>query len=210
MMINDKRNNPTRAFRENLPWHINGKLEADERAQLDSALAKNPSLAAERRWLESVRDHIQHDTNLPDQNIGLDKLMARIHGEQSGRIIPLQTARRPPWKRVAVAAAAMLVITQATVIGVMFKHQQQETTIAPLSGTTQPVAGTVLQVTFRASATEMEIRSALTDANAEIVGGPSALGIYTVRTIASTPDASIQKLRRSAVVESMTLLQPGS
>lgn len=210
MMTNDKQDSSTRALRENLPWHINGKLDADERAQLDSALAKSPSLAAERRWLESVRDHIQHDTPLPDQNIGLDKLLARIHGEQSGQIVSLQTARRSQWKRVAVAATAMLVITQATVIGVMFKHQPPETMIAPLSGTTQPVDGTALQVTFRATATEMEIRSALTNANVEIVGGPSALGIYTVRTITNTPDASIQKLRNSAAVESITLRQPGS
>ena len=203
----DKPDEATPALRENLPWHIVGKLSDDEHAQLDAALAQSPSLAAERGWLESVRDHIKHDTDQPDENAGLDKLMARIHGEQSGKVVSLHTSR---WQRAAVAVAATVLLAQAAVIGVMLKHQQQETSIAPLSGSTQAVGGAALQVTFRESATEAEIRAALIGANAEIAGGPSALGIYTVRVLSGPREAAVGKLRKSAAVESVTLLPSGS
>ncbi len=203
----DNPDEATPALRENLPWHITGKLSDDEHAQLDAALAQNKSLAAERGWLESVRDHIKHDTALPDKNAGFDKLMARIHGEQSGKVVSLHASR---WRRAMVAVAATVLLAQAAVIGVMFKHQQQETSIAPLSGPTQPVGGATLQVTFRESATEAEIRAALIGANIEIASGPSALGIYTVRVMSGAREAAVEKLRKSAAVESVTPLPSGS
>lgn len=203
----DKPDEATPALRENLSWHITGKLSDDEHAQLDAALAQNKSLAAERGWLESVREHIKHDTALPDENAGLDKLMARIHGEQSGKVVSLQASR---WQRAAFAVAATVLLAQAAVIGVMFKHQQQESSIAPLAGQTQAVGGATLQVTFRESATEAEIRTALIGANAEIVGGPGALGIYTVRVMSGQREAAVDKLRKSAAVESVTPLPSGS
>lgn len=206
----DKPDEATPALRENLPWHITGKLADDEHAQLDAALAQNKSLAAERGWLESVRDHIKHDTDLPDENAGFDKLMARIHGEQSGKVVSLHASRWQRWERAIFAVAATVVFAQAAVIGVMFKHQQQETSIAPLSGPTQAVGGATLQVTFRESATEAEIRAALIGANAEIVGGPGALGIYTVRVMSGPREAAVEKLRKSAAVESVTPLPSGS
>ena len=203
----DKPDETTRALRENLPLHITGKLSDDERAQLADALAQSKNLAAERGWLESVRDHIKHDTALPDENAGFDKLMARIHGEQSGKVVSLHASR---WQRAMLAVAATVVFAQAAVIGVMFKHQQQESSIAPLSGQTQLVGGATLQVTFRESATEAEIRAALIGANAEIAGGPSALGIYTIRVASGAREAAVEKLRKSAAVESVTPLPSGS
>jgi hypothetical protein len=79
----------------------------------------------------------------------------------------------------------------------------QATTPAPVyrtlarSGDHAGVAHPQFQVAFTEDMTERELRALLTSVGGTLVGGPSALGIYTVRIDPSstTPGVALEKLR---------------
>jgi hypothetical protein len=185
-----------------LPWHVNGTLDGAARRKVDEATASSPALLAEAAWLKSVRNHIQNDDRdaLPAPDAGLDKLMARIAGEQSGKVVSLQ---RPAtglakWYKPALAIAASVIIAQGVVLEMMTHHGATLTTASGEKAT--------LQITFKPNATEAQIRETLASINGEIVGGPGALGIYKIDIRNGDEQAVLTKLQQQKnIVESASL-----
>lgn len=110
---------------------------------------------------------------------------------------------RSPALALGVAA---VVIAQAGVIGALL--MKAPASQAPLSGTASDVAlpadKVFLTVAFSPSASELAIRTVLASANAQIVAGPSALGLYTVAVPSAKADSLAQQLLAAAgVVESV-------
>jgi hypothetical protein len=94
-----------------------------------------------------------------------------------------------------------MLLAQAAVIGYLV--HERNAALAPLSGQ-PPASGELLQVVFKADATERDIRGLLASVDAELVGGPGALGVYTIRVPAGRADAAAAALRgRADVVESV-------
>lgn len=201
--------------RELLPWYVNGTLEGSDEGKLESHLAQWPHLRAEVAWLrrlrEQVREPLYDSLVQPSASAGLDALMARIRAEQSGKVVPLrpaQTTRRsaPRWFPAAMGLAASIILAQALVLGLLV-GQPGKDALAPLSGGAA-VAGTLLQMTFKPGATEARMRQALAAVQGEMVAGPGALGVYTVRVPEGQGLVALQKLQDdSATVESVVLLQ---
>ena len=138
-----------------LPWYVNGTLGVAARRALEREIAQSQALRSEVLWLELVRSQIREQTQAEvgprSDSAGLDTLMALVHGEQSGTVLPLPSritrwlegARRIP---LSVGVAAALVLTQAVIIGTLLDQPAQDP-LRTLSGSAA-AGGQLLQITF--------------------------------------------------------------
>jgi anti-sigma factor RsiW len=203
-------------IRELLPWYVNGTLDENRHGTLESHLVQWPHLRAEVAWLtrlrEQVRAPLYDRTVQPSASAGLDTLMSRIHAEQSGKVVPLRSmqpvrAAVPRWFPAAMGIAASIILAQAVVLGSLVGQSGRDT-LAPLSGGTA-AAGTLLQMTFKPTATEARMRQALAAVHGEMVSGPGALGVYTVRVPEGQGPAAMLKLQGDRTTVESVVLLPG-
>lgn len=98
-----------------------------------------------------------------------------------------------------VATAAVVAVSMLPLV------TQRGAEVEPLGAATPGVAigMTVLQVVFRDEATSAQIREALEQAGAKVVGGPGRLGVWRVAVPASQSAAAKQMLRGNTIVESV-------
>jgi hypothetical protein len=212
-----------------LPWAANGTLDPAERAWLDAWLAaaerSDPDVASRMRaevaWLQRTADQHHAQIHLPDPAHGLDTLFGRIAAEQP-RVRMAPTSLFARWTdglrawtsghglQLAGACAALALTTALT----LTLAPREGSDLVILDGGTGVlvVPGTsLLKVAFAAQASERDIREALQAADARIVDGPNALGLYVLRVPSAGRDAALAALRaRSAVVESAELAEAGS
>lgn len=125
-------------------------------------------------------------------------------------------SRRRPWRRLGQLAAAAAVV--ALVAGLAWRLPRGEASDArfhTLSHEVPPaVALTRLHVVFDAALPERDLRALLLPLRAEIVGGPSPLGVYTVAVPAGRsgdePEAwLLEHLRTSPGVRFAEVAAPG-
>lgn len=190
--------------RELLDWYANGTLAPEARAAVERLLAESPAARAELEWLRALRRDLPATLAIPAGDLGEARLLQRIAVERAGpKVVELpRRAERPRWFAPAFALAASLLVAQAALIGYLV--HERDAALAPLSGA--PAAGgDLLQVVFKPDAAERDLRALLAANGAELVGGPGALGVYTVRVPAGRADAAAAALRaRTDLVESVT------
>lgn len=150
-----------------LPWYVNGTLGADERRQVESHIGQCDRCQQEVAWLRSLRKHIKADGIQDPGELGLQRLLREVRVEKP-------TSRQ--WWRPAMAAAMAIIVIQFAVI---INAHRPPSGIVPLSG--PELAGVVVQIKFAPSATEAQIRGLLQKVHADMIAGPSALGIYRLR-----------------------------
>ena len=210
---------------ELLPWHAVDALDAADRAFVEQWLEQHAAghvdVQAELAWLrstaalarEAARETVSQSTFAADA--GLGDLMSRIAADRA-RTTPQPTwagrlARRlsrwladtlAPRPALAFGLAAVLVV-QTLTVGVLLTRDHAEQ--APLAG---PVTGAssgsvVFTIALRAKVLESEWRGLLLRSHAQIVAGPSALGLYRVAVPAAEADSAAAQLQAaSAIVES--------
>ena len=188
-----------------LPWHVNHTLDAADEARLQLAFAASPQLKAEALWLRSFAALLREDTVRPAPDQGLANLLARLHAEQSGKVVALP-ARRRGWQKPALALAAGVMLAQAALIGTLLTRQESQGESRPLGAA--PLGGPLLQITFRDSTTEAQLRAALVGVDGVLVSGPGQLGVYTVRVGAESIDAALASLQGNPAISSVTRLAP--
>jgi hypothetical protein len=202
-------------FRAMLPWYVNGSLDLQTHQRMTSELARWPIFEAELAWLRALRHQLQRDRSACNtersDSAGLDSLMALVRGEQLGTVVPLRGpiskwVVKPGRFQVAMGLAATLVFTQAAIIG-MLASQNESTELSPLAGASA-VGGEHIQVTFKPETTEGQIRLALASIKGEIVAGPGALGVYTIRVAQGQGSVALERLKRKSpgIIESAVLL----
>lgn len=100
---------------------------------------------------------------------------------------------------------AAVVLAQAGVIGALLLSNPAQQT--PLSGdapVAAPANQVLLTIAFSPQATELAMRQALAATGAQLVAGPSALGLYTVAVPTANADTAITQLRAAkGVVDSV-------
>lgn len=192
-------------LRANLPWYVNGTLDAEQTSEIERALPTSPQLRAEADWLKSLQHEMQKEEVQVADDVGLDRFNALIKSEEKGSVISMPS-RWQQWQRPLMAVAATVMVVQMGVIGTLLKNQPDQLTT--LSGTSVPVASgaMLLQVVFSETATAADIRQSLNQINGEIVAGPGAMGVYTVQTSAKNASNAITQLRKQTGVESVTQL----
>lgn len=201
-----------------LPFHVNGTLTPEEKAEVEAWLAQDDAARAEAEGLAAIRADMQAEDVTSPGDFGLARLMRDVGREQAaGGGAPPQATQRP-WLWQAVAAFAV-----AGFLGQTFWTQVMATRpgvpggfqmagapavvtpvpappAIPLAAAPTP-AGGLLTVAFAPDATESAIRELLLAQGLEIVAGPSALGLYTLR--ADDPVAAQAALQAAtALVES--------
>ena len=191
--------------RELLPFYVNGTLEAGEQRLVEEQLARSRALRAELEWLRKLDAQLDEGAAAPAGDLGLSRLMARIDAERDGRVVTLPASRRRRWMLPALALAASVLLAQSIVIGVLM--QQHDDVLRPLSGHPPQAAGALLQVRFKAEAPEGRLRALLIDAGADIVSGPGALGIYTLRVDPKRVAEAVKRLKSEPdLVESVSVI----
>lgn len=214
-----------RRFQELLPWHVNGTLESSERAWVDTYLREHPDAQSELRWTEGLQTKVRETATAAAEevstDIGLDRLMIRLHAEAAAT--PGKAAAQPQagitarirdflaaWQlKPAMAVGAAVIVAQAAVIGTLMNSQTAEdpeySTIRSLAPG-QVVSGPVLQVSFSADTSERDLRALLVRVGGTLVGGPGQLGNYLVAVPADKLDQASQVLAASQLVEDVAVL----
>lgn len=169
-----------------LPFYANGSVSAPERAAVEAALAEDPALELELAALRAMRDTLQAEAPRSPGEFGLTRLMRDVDREAQPA-----PARSYFWQ---VAAAVAL----AAFLGQSLYLMSQRDTGYELAGETRDT----ISVAFAPAASEAEMRSLLQSLGLEIVGGPSALGLYEI----AAPDRAVtqkdvEALRASHLVE---------
>lgn len=210
-------------FSELAPWHVNGTLSGPDRAWVDTYVREHPAAAAELAWYASLQQSIKADVPQVSPEVGLDRLLHRIHGEPrrvaqrqpktalNKLLAPVQSFLASLFLRPAFAYAAVaLVVVQAGLIGglVLEQWSTEQEYAEYRSIATVPAAGPLLRVSFRPDTREIDIRSALMDVGGTLVGGPGQLGEYLVRVPANRIEVAERTLRDNPVVEAVEVSAP--
>ena len=181
-----------------LPWYANGTLEQDETELVEAHLQE---CAECRRELELDRamGRLVADLDL-DVERGWTAIRPKVEANPlAGSRLPRPrwrsspTARRfaIPWTVAAPAAAASLVVGMF----VGLPTAREEAPYRALGSATEASAGNVILL-FKPDATERDMRSALDQAGARLVDGPTASGAYVARVPAQSQAAALERLRR--------------
>lgn len=196
--IDDKKR---RELEELLPFFANGTLEGAELAEVETAIAQDADLAWELEHLQLIRADVKDRVvaQTPGE-FGLSRLMRDIDAETVQPVQKAANTNSRIWQFAAAAAIAVLAV-QTTV---MYNTPDAPGYELASGGSGVGHDGPVLTVAFRETATEGEIRALLTSLDLEIVGGPSALGLYTIGALdeASAESALTELTAANTLVES--------
>lgn len=220
-----------RRFDELVPWYVTGEIAADDRAWMERYLAENPDAELALGWHEGLGAAVDaHYSQLPEsvgwaglaQRLEAERATARAHGSNtsaaragaaargvSPQASPGMAERLSNWfaelfARPAYALAAALIVGQSAVIGYMMSRDALEgPEHSTVRGGAPATIVPALEVRFRQSATEQELRTLLSQAGARIVDGPDQLGDYVVVPRAATLDELRDALKQSDLVTSL-------
>jgi anti-sigma factor RsiW len=208
----DPRNDANDAVHALLPWYVNGTLPDGDRARIERLLQQAPDLRGEVYWLQRLRLHMREAAPEQDRagselgDSGLARLHALIRAEQCKVAVPLP-ARAGPRPRAWINWSLPLALAATFVLSVIVTVYlpSRDGTLEPLSGQTTAADAVIVQVTFKPSAPEGEIRQLIASVQGEIVAGPGALGVYSLRVQKPQADQALATLRaRKDLVESVS------
>jgi hypothetical protein len=206
--------------RELLPLHAAGVLQGPELAFVEQWLQQHadasPDITAELAWLRTTVAQARTNASEAAPEAGLADLMARIDAERRPAPRPASAPAAPAswlaWlgellapRRPALAlGVAAVVLAQAAVIGSLLTRAPAEQ--EPLAGGVAAPLGdsVVFSIAFRPEAREAELRALLGAAGAQVVAGPSALGLWRVAVPKARVDAALAAWQAApALVESV-------
>lgn len=179
---------------EALVGYVRGRLPEAEAARIARLAAESPRLAAEI----ALARGLAADVDAEAERQGPGALgWARIARALDTAEAPVRRSRWPVW-RMAAAAAAAVAVWQAAVTPLL---PGPEPAYSPVSE--GPGAGFEIAVAFAPAATETEMRALLRTVGGEMVGGPSAVGLWRIGFAdAAARDAALARLKDDPAVES--------
>jgi hypothetical protein len=204
----------TARFDELLPFYVNGTLGAEDRAWIDSYLREQPLAENELRWLRAVQTTVQAEAVPASAEVGLERVMQRIHGERKA-IAPADTHRvrdwftrllSPPVLRPMLAGAMAVVALQAVVITSLMSPRDDTSPIRTVPPGSAVEHGAYVKVNFKPDAREADIRMLMIDVQASLASGPGQLGDYYLRVQESQLAAVTARLGVSEIVDSVSVV----
>ncbi len=196
-------------FSELLPWYVNGTLNAEDRAWVESYLKEHPAARAELEWYRSLKSKIQDSVPQVPATIGLAKTMLLIRGDRptlAERISAFfgDFALRPA---MALGMFAVLAVQSGVIFNMMQQADDDEMQIRALKAV-QVEEGPLLKVNFAPEAKEADIRFALVAVQGTLAGGPGQLGDYYIRVPAGKEQEYADRLKDKSIVQAVALV-PG-
>ncbi len=218
-------NQQKQQFHQWLFLYVNGRLGETERDWMTKYIAAHPEARAEVQIEHALRENLREELPIFAQDEGLAQFMIRLHAETNASkkmtfLASLQAFSHrlqetlshysitPAW-----AVTATLLIAQAGVIGVLLLNPAMREVSGSNSvewrsvGEKAITQGPVLQITFKPTATEEEIRLLLVKISGSIVGGPGQLGNYFIKVPNGNLEAAEKQVRTSSIVESAQILE---
>ena len=177
-----------------LPWYLNGTLQPAERERVERWLGESPDHQAELAMWRAVQADVRQAAPTPAfDEVGWRRLKAQLPG-----------SRRSSWLKVAAAASVLLIAGLQTAILV----REPADVHRPLTDT--PGADQWrIHVRFAENATMAGVRALLDRHDAQMISGPSALGLYTLTIVKpsaqSSPDALLDALEAEPLVLEVTV-----
>jgi hypothetical protein len=198
----------TRYPDEILRDYVKGRLPPAQASALEAAAGADPRLAAEIALVRGIvksGDAAYCPRAASSAELGWAKLSRAIDAEsrRSASIVPEKFSR---WQVAAVAAIAVAV--GSLVAGPLLPRGEEQGSGLEMASK-QSAHAFSAQATFAPTAQESAIREALRSVGAEIVEGPSALGVYVLAfKDAEALRHGVKALRaRTGVVESVQASQ---
>ncbi len=210
-------------FQQWLVFYITGRLGEHERRWMEQYITDHPQATGELKIEKALKETLQAELPQFAPEQGLNAFMTRIRAETNSSKTSHQAKS---WKKFmdncrrrlgllftspGWAMAVTLLLVQTGVIGMLLTNRT-----APIITTTQTEwrsvgnadqgQGPVLQITFKSTTTEEEIRLLLVKIRGSLVGGPGQLGNYIVKVpVDNIEEARIQVLN-SPIIEAVSVL----
>jgi len=184
--------------------YVQGRLTTQEKEAIDTAILNDPKWAEELAYYKGLSNASEPAPVPAGQEFGWARLSKAIDQETESMADPVIAANdnNPFWK-LAAFAMGLVAIVQAgfLLIGTPASISEEPIYV--------PVAQTdhlEVRIIFTDSATSADISTLLQDIDAEIVAGPSAIGLYDVRfTSEDLRNEGLKELRgATAIIESVT------
>jgi hypothetical protein len=201
-------------FDELLPFYVNGTLGDEDRAWIDSYLREQPLTENELRWLRAVQTTVQAEAVPASAEVGLDRVMQRIHGERktAAPLKPqslagwLSRLLSPPVLKPMFAGAMAVVALQAVVISSLMTERDDTSPTRTVQPSSAVEHGAYVKVNFKPDAREADIRMLMIDVQASLASGPGQLGDYYLRVQESQLAAVTARLGVSEIVDSVAVV----
>lgn len=172
-----------------LPWYLNNCLEPAEREAVERWLASSAegrSALAELEMLAPAIRSAEQQVNaqaLPPTDLGWARLQRSLAADKP---------RRDWWKPGLAVAAALVLALQ---LNILLRPVEPAQEWEPLAGEQRPMPGAYrVQLRFAEQARWTQIQQVLQDVDAQIVSGPSTLGLIQVQVPPGTRFANGQAL----------------
>jgi anti-sigma factor RsiW len=188
-----------RAIIELLPWHAAGTLDAEDAARVEEAMAQDPELARHLALIEEERGetiHLSESAAVPSARLG-ERLFAAIETQGrgwapmaapasgfGGRLRQFLAGLAPSTLAWSAAAAALVILLQAGLIGSLLLGERGAYETASYQGSNSGKAASLL-VRFAPQASAADITAFLQSYKASIVDGPRAGGLFRLRVAVS-------------------------
>jgi hypothetical protein len=177
---------PHEAARLALPWLANGTLDGAERLGVEAHVAACPECAADLAEERRLHDEMRGAAAVAPapHPVQLTRLWSKIDGLAAPTPAPRGGRARWPlagwpgaarWLVAAQAAAIVLLLTLGAPFGRERSADFRTLAAAPGDGSTER-----LRVVFADTLDQRGLRELLLPLGAEIVAGPSPLGVYTL------------------------------
>jgi hypothetical protein len=209
-------------FDELLPFYVNGTLAEADREWVDAYLREHAQAATELDGCRTLQTRIRADVPAVSSEVGLERALGRIRREgpapqQARRAATpslmerlgawLSTLVPQPVLKPAFVAALAVVAVQGVVIVQMAGESDDEAGLMRSVPPGQMVEqGPYLKVNFKGDAREADIRMLLVEVHGSLAAGPGQLGDYYVRIAAPQLDAVTDKLKSSAIVDAVAVV----
>lgn len=188
-----------------LPWYLNGTLGADEQQQVDHWLQSSEQAREALAQLQLIQQQVQEqDSVTAPVDMGWQRFKQQL--PVASQPAPEQSSPFN-WQRLMATAAAVVIAVQFALL-INLEQPQNGRVLSGDNGTvTSPAAGVIVKVMPADSANWQDLQGLLAQADASIIGGPSAMGLLTLQLNDSQPvDARIELLQSSALISHLQVV----
>ena len=192
---------PHEQAEELLPWYATGQLDAADRSLVEAHLAAcarcQRQLAGERRMVDRFQSFS------PEVDSGWVRMRRRIEASDTNRPGWVVRTAAEAWQILKRPAVAALATAEVGILAIAAANPPSLGT-APadvaLGDRAQPSQSANVIILFRPEATEADMRSALRQSGASLVGGPTDADAWLLSVPSAQRPAALAKLRAAREV----------
>ena len=188
-----------------LPWYASGRLEGEDLAQVEAHLASCARCRADVEIERRLQAAYSSSAASGDVEQGLARMRQCIGAEEAN---PRRrsAAAAPVWMRWLLAGQFAAIVLLVVVLRPAAPPADPYRSL----GAAGPGSVANALVMFRPDATEQQMRSALRQIDAQLVGGPTATNAYLLQVPAAGHAAALARLRLQPAVSLAESLDAGT